>query len=1406
MNLKSLLKHKRIFLFSLFFLLGQWLSCESSSFPVVRNIGLKYFTYYNPKIENLQPQNWDVLQDKRGIIYSANQGGMLEFDGVSWRLINVPNWSVRSITIDQNGTIYIGGNDEMGLLIPDENGSLQYVSLLDHLKENQKKFSVVWKTHTTIEGIYFHTLNFLFRWNPGQKRMKIWQAKANIRFNASFSCRGKLFIRQENLGLMQMLENSLILIPGGETFANKKIYMMAEYQEGSGKLLIGTRYNGFYLYDGITSIPFSTEADDYVKKHRLYQGIQLSTGDFALATLRGGLVIIDSQGRLKQIFNKNSGLPEDNVKHVYEDFQGNLWLALNKGLAKIEYTSPFSLFDHRLNLPGLVLAVSKHQRNLYVGTDRGLYSYSLTFPSIFHPVPGMFSNCWSLLSTGNSLLAATTSGVFQVVKDTNNKSQTPKIHRVIGYPSYVLLRSPGDPNRTWVGGRGLVSLYLKSKPDGKNQDPRWIKEHDFSSITQSIRTIGEDKNGSLWLGTLTQGVLKVEFPVPIKGTMIPPGVDGQVTVTRFDASQGLPPGEVNIFTAAGHVVFATEKGIFRFREKDKTFIPDFTLGKEFANSSRGVFRIVEDSNKHIWFHSRCRNFQAVPTPGEPGDHGKSYVINEKPFLRIPLAQVNTIYPEERGGITWFGGTDGLVRYDSTLKKNYKSDFAVFIREVLVNGKPVFNGYKKIKNSQPGPGFPVITYKNRNLRFSFAAPFFEDEPATQYRCFLEGYDKQWPEWIREETKKEYTNLDPGMYVFRVQARNVYDHLGEDAVFHFKVLPPWYKTWWAFIIYALIFFLLVFFIVKWRSRKLVQEKQYLETIVNKRTAELNRKNQQLEEQSAKLKELDKAKSRFFANISHEFRTPLTLIMGPLEHMITRSRSKEQKEHLNVMLRNSQRLLTLINQLLDLSRLDSGKMKLQAAPQDIVPFLKGILDSFRIVVDLNKLEQEFIAEKQHITLYFDAEKLEEVIGNLLTNAVKFTPSGGKISVKVTVSGAGRVKEKQYLSGFLEISVSDTGIGIPNDRLAHIFDRFYQAEGLDMRGLKHKGSGIGLALTRELVELHHGRIDVHSRESKGTEFIILLPLGNRHLKPHEMVSASQAAALSQEPDDAYNISATYLAEKKKIESMADGIDIEEKDEMGETGVGARGKNVILVVEDHTEVRDYIRGSFEPGYRVVEAVNGREGINKARDIIPDLIISDIMMPVVDGYDLCRQLKNHIDTCHIPIVLLTAKAAEEDVVHGLEVGADDYITKPFNTKILCARIKNLIDLRYHLQMKIQRQKMLMPDEISVSSMDEGFLKEFQDVIEKNLSEPDLNIDHLCDRLYMSRATLFRKVQALTGQTPIQFIQSYRLQRAAQLLKTNFGNVTEVAFEVGFSSPAYFTKRFKEKFHQLPSTFQASESS
>ncbi|NIM14951.1 MAG: response regulator [Candidatus Aminicenantes bacterium] len=1360
------------FLFFGFF--REFLFCQ-----VARDSGFKYFKNYSSEDYGLSLQNWCILQDKRGVIYVANQTGLLEYDGVSWRAINIPNFIVRSLAFEDSGTIYIGGINEIGFLSPARSGTRQYVSLVNHIDKSKRNFSTVLRAHAANEGIYFYTTKYLFRWNPTSKTFSVWEPKGTgVRFNASFTCNGKFFIHQRKFGLMHIEDNSLQLIPGNETFAEVKIYMMAPYD--TGKLLIGTRENGLFLYDGKKTVPFHTNVDDYIKENQLYHGIRLllSPGDFALATLRGGVVIIDSQGRLKQILDKTYGLRVNNVKYVFEDFQGNLWLAMVKGIAKIEYVSPFLIYDDQSNLPELVLSVVKHgpKNDLYAGTTSGLYVLASPYSDSFRHVPGISANCFSLLSVGDFLLAATSRGIFQV----ENKNETSSIRKIINIRSYFLHQSKVESSRVWVGTRqGLVSLYLSSKSENQNRK-QWVKEYQFENITEEIRTIVEDKKGNLWLGPRVEGVLKVDFP--LDGTV----GTRKTRIIRYDTSHKLPPEEVRVFMAAGHVMFATGKGIFRFNEKTGEFLPDTTLGEEFAGGEKGraVFRIVEDKKKNIWLHSDVRNIQAIPGPGG------TYVINKKPFLKLSRTQVETIYPDPDGYITWFASHEGLIRYDTTVEKKYDIDFQTLIREVVVNGTPMMYDIRegKYKTGQDWKvDFPVIPYRDRNLRFEFSALFFEDESKIRYRYLLEGYDENWSDW-GSETKIDYTNLDSGDYTFRVRAKNIYENESREAIFHFKILLPWYRTWWAYLSYAIAFLLLTYLIVKWRHAiTLKLEKQKLERIVKERTKEIEEKNRQLEEQSEKLKEMDKVKSRFFANISHEFRTPLTLIMGPLEQMLSGSRESEleQKKRFKLMLRNSQRLLGLINQLLELSKLDSGEVRLQASRQNIVPFLKGIAASFEMAAAQNELDLIFHAEEENITLYFDPGKLEEAICNLISNAVKFTPAGGRISLSVKISPG---------SDFGEISVSDTGPGIPRDQLEHIFDRFYQADSTYEH--HRKGSGIGLSITRELVELHHGTIAAHTGEGEesGTTFTIRLPLGDAHLEPEEIVDLSETAPRMQEYG---RIPAAAMMEKEEEDLEPLGEDVEKESAAAE-------KDIILVVEDSADLRDYMRRALEPHYRVVDAADGEEGIEKAKEIIPDLIVSDIMMPKKDGYELCRNLKNDIEICHIPVILLTAKASEEDVLQGLETGADDYITKPFNTMLLMARIKNLIDLRRQLQLKLNREMTRQPVEISVSPMDNEFIKDLQEVIEKNLGDPDFNVEELCKKLYMSRPTVYRKIQALTGESPTDFIRSYRLKRAAQLLESGFGSITEVAFEVGFSSRAYFTKCFKEKFHQLPSSFLEAE--
>lgn len=1328
---------------------------DAGSIPE-RDRGIKYIRNFSRKDYNLQSQNWSVIQDRRGLIYVGNQGGLLEFDGVSWREIPVPNKTVRSLAVaDQGiyGTIYVGGMNEIGSLKPDARGKLRYVSLIPHLDEKYRRFSHVWRTHCTAEGVYFCTSQFLFLWNS--KEVKVWKAEES--FAPPFLCGNRLYTRHHGLGLLEMRDGKLGLMPGGDNFSSRKIYMMVEF--AAGKLLLGTWPPGFYIYDGGKVTPFETAALDFVKENVLSYGIRLASGDFALATLRGGMFVIDSRGRLKQVFDISSGLPDNTVHFIYEDFQGNLWLALGEGLSKIEYTSPVSIYDDkRLCLPGKVLSAVRHGagNDLYAGTTDGLYR--LDSSGKFRQVPGIPGECWALLSSGGALLAAATDGVFQVE---NNR-----VRQISGEHSYCLLQAPSESNRIWVGKtRGMTSLSVK------NQGGSWEVERQFEDITLEIRTIAADNKGNLWLGTLTNGVLKVESAAG--GTMMKP----VLAVTRYHTAQGLPEGQVRVFTAADHLMFATRKGIFRFDETNKVFIPDTTLGDEFAGGEQGnsIFLIREDRKKNVWIHSHARNIQAIARPDG------TFVLNKKPFLRLPLAHVDTIYPDPDGETVWFASVDGLIRYDTRVKKNCDLAFHTLVRRVWINGELFFDGYK---DEKPAEGiYPVIPFKDRNLRFHFAAPFFEAETRTRYQCRLEGYDDHWTAWSGE-TWRDYTNLDSGSYTFRVRAKNVYGSTGSEANYRFTVLPPWYKTWWAFAFYAVTAALMVILVVKWRSWKWVQETQRLEQIVKDRTGEINRKNRQLEEQSEKLKEMDQVKSRFFANISHEFRTPLTLIMGPLEQMLTapQEKEKEQKKKMRLMQRNSRRLLGLINQLLDLSKFDSGKMKLQACRQNIVPFLKGIVESFDSLAVKNGLDLEFHTPKEDITLYFDGEKLEKAVCNLLINAVKFTPPGGRISVALN-------EKIDTPAGFLEISVSDTGIGISGAQSEHIFDRFYQAQGLKEHA--HKGSGIGLALTKELVGLHHGDIFVHSREGMGSEFTIRLPLGDEHLKPEDIVRHPETAFKPEAPGEEPGLS--LMEEEEAFAQTMDG-------QLGQ------GKNIILVVEDSADVRAYIRSAIEPHYRMMEAKDGQAGIGRALEMIPDLIISDVMMPGVDGYELCRVLKNDVKTSHIPIILLTARAGEEDIIAGLETGADDYITKPFNTRILCARIQNLIDLRRHFQQTLDRQMTLQPAEMSVSAIDKEFLKDLQHVIDENLGDPEFNVERLCRKLYMSHATLYRKIHALTGETPTDFIRSYRLRQGADLLKKGAASVLEVAFKVGFSSANYFSKCFKKKFHQLPTEYQASESS
>ncbi len=540
----------------------------------------------------------------------------------------------------------------------------------------------------------------------------------------------------------------------------------------------------------------------------------------------------------------------------------------------------------------------------------------------------------------------------------------------------------------------------------------------------------------------------------------------------------------------------------------------------------------------------------------------------------------------------------------------------------------------------------------------------------------------------------------------------------------------------------------------------------------TARVNRlrlKDQlELEKMEAeRLKHLDKVRSDFFSNVTHEFRTPLTLILGHLEQVITKVEDERTRRELRIVQRNAKQLGKLINQLLDIAKIEADRMDLNLRHGNIVSFLKDIQTSFKSMSDAKRVALVFESSEDVIDMSFDPDKIELIFYNLLSNAFKFTENG---EVSLRISRA----EKDGRT-FVRLAVQDTGIGIVEEQIPRVFDRFYQSE--SARWLKNKGTGIGLALVKDLVELHQGHIDLKSIAGVGTEITIMLPLvhdivGERNGKPVPALDEVNPEIEMVMPEP---VQTTTLTEFE--------LD---------------AQNIILVVEDNDDIRRFVSLTLNSDYRIFEANNGTTGWEMAKELVPDLIITDIMMPGMDGYQLTKQVKKHEHTSHIPVIMLTARAGEDSRIEGLRTGADAYIPKPFSGKELQAQIHNLISQRQHLKQKYSRNMLMRPNEVKEPSMEEKFLLRVRSIVEKHMANEHFSVEDLAAEVGLSRAQLHRKLIALTGVSASRYVRNFRLEHAMDLLKKNVGTVSEIAYRVGFSSPAYFTKCFTEDFGIPPS--------
>ncbi|MBC7774974.1 MAG: helix-turn-helix domain-containing protein, partial [Phycisphaerae bacterium] len=707
----------------------------------------------------------------------------------------------------------------------------------------------------------------------------------------------------------------------------------------------------------------------------------------------------------------------------------------------------------------------------------------------------------------------------------------------------------------------------------------------------------------------------------------------------------------------------------------------------------------------------------------------------------------------------FGGINGVNIFNP--KDILSGDFLpnVFITNILVNNQPVTPGDATgvLNMTIETSASITLTHEQDILTLEFASLDFTSPSQNKYRYQLIGADR---DWVFSDTRRSatYLHLPSGTYTFRVQGSNSRgiwsDHI---AALKIKVMPPWWRSIWAYLFYAVLLAVAV--------------RAYFRFTVNR--AKLRAQLAYETREAERVKELDVVKTQLYTNITHEFRTPLTIILGMAQQVLD-----NPKEHfrngMDMILRNGQNLLKLVNELLDLSKLESGKMSLQMVQGDVVQFLRYISESFHSLSESRKSHLHFLSELDSLVIDYDPEKLRQIVSNLLSNALKFTPAGGNVYFSVGI------RESDNNASSLLIKVKDTGIGIPESQLPHIFDRFYQVDDSSTR--PGEGSGIGLALTKELVKLMEGEITVKSPPTgakKGSEFAVVLPImrsserGIQDLKP-----------ILQIP----NIESLVLPSKDSAHATA--------------SIPPSKQPLILLVEDNADVVAYTASCLQ-GYRLAVGKDGQEGLDIATEIIPDLIISDVMMPVMDGFELCRKLKTDERTSHIPVIILTAKADMDSKLEGLERGADAYLEKPFNKEELLVRTRKLLELRSQLQQHYLKSAgltegaVIIKDIPNLEKSEDAFVQKVKASVESHLADFEFNVEQLCKEVHMSQSQLQRKLDALTGFSPNQFIRNIRLNKAKELLRNPELSITAVAFDCGFNDPGYFSRVFKQELGVTP---------
>ncbi len=1269
-------------------------------------------------------------------IYSGKVKDMTNHPFAGHRIFTA---SINALMKDNKGRIWIGYHGGLALVSIDSKGEIENIDILQEDKDInvyslfQDDSGVVWIGYNN--GIKIVT-------SQSEKVIQIESAPGTLE-NGNF---GEIFVFFQD-GEDIWIGTGLSLLRYNKVSGTHKQYtndpqnphsILQNYvrdiaMDNEGHLILAT-FRGLSVYihetDDFIHIENSPEQPGRLNNNFVNSLFIDSQDIIWIGTEKGGVNKMKKKEVMFDVYRHNSkqasSLSPYPVNAIFEDSNQNLWIGtVEGGLNKrISPDGRFIHYRHEVNNPrslrhNVVSVITEGDGYLWIGTwgggiscmklsDEGRFDYLYDLVQ-----EGTFS---SFFISGivydkalNALWIATLNGMD--FYDIKKQTVTPvlynnsRIDRVSGI-------SLDSSNRLWIGTEnGLFCLFIDHSDMGRNQfvvqNYRLTSTEKRGPLHEKVNCIFESKDHSLWFGTNGRGLYKLVGKE-----------DNQFVFTNYGTEVGL--------------------------------------------SDNVIYAIEEDEQGHLWLSTNMGLSYFIPEKGVARAYYASDGLSSNQFYWAASCHTTK-------GELLFGNVDGAVIFNPSQISTDTTDLIVSITGGKLYNEPV--DYRQIMNGWN------LREQDKSFSIEFSSLYYTFPEKIKYMYMLDGFDKDWTEIASNRRFANYTNLPPGKYVFKVRSTNPGGEWSDQITsLPVNVIPPFYKRGWFITMLLLAGILLIYYINEMKIRNLRRQKIQLEKMVDERTLkiekqkdELARQTKDLEMANVKLNQATQDKINFFTNITHEFKTPLTLVLGPIEQALKLSKNPKVIEQLKMVRNNSNFLLSLINQLMDFRKADSGNIKINKTTGNFEEFIHALIEPFHVLIKGRNIELD---EHYHLpdpVFRYDADLLQKVVVNLLSNSIKFTPDDGCIQVYAAL-----LKGQTEGSKMLYLSVNDSGPGISDENKELIFDRFYQVKNQTIYPVYgQSGTGIGLFLCKQIIELLGGTITVKDSRLGGTTFRIVLPLDKTDF----------------EVDETYGNQ--FVTDESFLEED-DDIDIEK-----------HNKPLLLIVEDNPDMRAFIRSVLENDFRIKEAVNGEAGLEKTLKYLPDFIVADIMMPKVDGLEFCRKVKNNFTTSHIPVLLLTAKSSTEVRIEGYKAGAAGYIAKPFDAELLIARIQNILESKNSMHKAFDNSMDVKSLDMQEESQDRRFLDKLMEVIEENYKETSFDVSELIEKMHMSKSLLHKKLHSLIGQSAVKIIRSYRLTKAKELMETapiGQMNVSEIAYAVGFNDPKYFTRCFTKQFGIAPSNY------